>query len=544
MRINKKKVVLVLTFIGVLLLGGILGVRLQQSNLQHQYLLLQKWNKLNAVLNFIDREYVDEIVRKEVEDKTISFAIKSLDPHSVYIPASEMKDANEALDGNFEGVGITFNMMLDTVIVMSTIAGGPSERVGVMAGDRIITVNDSLVAGKKIAQDSIVRLLRGKAGSKVTIGVKRYGESKLVDIAITRGKIPIKSMDIAYMINSKTAYLKISKFSRTTFEEFHDASKKMQEQGMQSMILDLRGNTGGYLEQAVAIANEFLPAGTLIVYTQGKARDRREQKSNGRGALKGIEIAILLDEGSASASEVLAGAIQDNDRGTIIGRRSFGKGLVQEPIEFNDGSGMRLTVARYYTPTGRCIQRPYNLGSDEDYYLELQRRYEHGELNFADSIHQNDSLRYLTPSGKIVYGGGGIMPDIFVPIDTVGINQYYKNVNRKNLIYRFALQFSDRNRAGLNHIHNFAQLSRYFKRRNFMAQFITYASNNGVTASSDAEIKECAPIITAQIQAYIGRTTSLDDEGFYPFLAKIDNTLQEAITTLKNTRATTKNDPE
>ncbi|MGL4364103.1 MAG: S41 family peptidase [Bacteroidales bacterium] len=540
LKLKKQKGIFILTLIGVLSLGIIIGVRLQQSNLQRQYLLIQKWNKLNAVLNFIDKEYVDKIVRQEIEDKAIALTIKSLDPHSIYIPASDMQDANEALDGNFEGIGITFNMLSDTVIVMSTIAGGPSERVGVLAGDRIITVNDSLIAGRKIAQDSIVKLLRGKSGSKVTIGIKRYGEQKLVKIAITRGKIPIKSVDIGYMINAKTAFIKISKFSRTTFEEFNLASKKLQEQGMQKMILDLRGNTGGYLEQAIAIANEFLPAGDLIVYTQGKARERREQKANGRGALKNIEIVILLDEGSASASEVLAGAIQDNDRGTIIGRRSFGKGLVQEPIEFNDGSGMRLTVARYYTPTGRCIQRPYDLGSDDNYYLELQRRYEHGELNFADSIHQNDSLRYVTPKGKIVYGGGGIMPDLFVPIDTNGVSKYFQNVSRKNLVYRFALHFSDRNRATLNRIKTLNQLKRYFKRQNFMDLFVNYASNNGVSIDTPEEIKKSSTVITAQIKAYIGRTTPLDDEGFYPFIEKIDNTLQTAITTLEKSKISTK----
>ncbi len=527
-KFKKRGLMLPLILIAVLVLGIMLGFRLQESNLQRQYQLVQKWNKLNVVLNYIDKEYVDPIPREQLERTAIDLTLKSLDPHSVYIPASEMKEANETLNGNFDGIGITFNTLNDTVIVVSTIVGGPAERVGVLAGDRIITVNDSAIAGRNISQDSIVRLLRGKSGSKVAIGVQRYGERKLIPISITRGKIPIKSVDVAYMVNDKTGYIKLSKFSRTTHSEFESASQKLLEQGMENMVLDLRGNSGGYLDQACEIANEFLPAGSLVVYTEGKASKRRNYVADNRGALKHIDVSILIDEGSASASEVLAGALQDNDRGTIIGRRSFGKGLVQESIGFNDGSGMRLTIARYYTPTGRCIQRPYEGGKEDDYYSELLQRYEHGEFEVADSIKQNDSLRFVTPNGKVVYGGGGITPDVFVPLDTTGVNKYFRSVSRKNLVYKFALNFSDRKREQLHHIKTFNELSKYLNRQGLVGQFVAYAARNGVSGS-DEEIQACRAILYAQIRAYIGRSTPLDDEGFYPFLESIDNTLQVAI---------------
>jgi carboxyl-terminal processing protease len=509
-----------------------LGFRLQEDDLQRKYDLLQKWNKLNTVLNLVDREYVDKISRTEIEENVITLSLRELDPHSVYIPASEMQQANEELDGNFDGIGIIFNVMTDTVVVINTLVGGPSERVGVLSGDRIITVNDSVIAGRKISQDSVVKLLRGASGSKVTIGVQRYGEKKLIPISITRGKIPVKSVDIAYMMSAKTGYIKISKFSRSTFEEFQAAAKKLLEQGMENMVLDLRGNTGGYLDQACEIANQFLPARTLVVYTEGKARRRKEYIANSRGQLHNVNLSIIIDEGSASASEVLAGAIQDNDRGMIVGRRSFGKGLVQEPVELSDGSGLRLTTARYYTPTGRCIQRPYVGGKEDDYYSEFQRRIDHGELEVADSIKQNDSLRYITPGGRVVYGGGGITPDAFVPLDTVGMNAYYHKVSRKNLVYRFALNFSDKNRVKLHSIKTFAELNSYLNRQGLMGKFSDYAARNGVSGSQ-AEMRACRALLYAQIRAYIGRTTPLDDEGFYPFLEKIDNALQVAVKTVE-----------
>jgi carboxyl-terminal processing protease len=520
-------------FTGALTLGFMLGVRLQESNLQQHYQTGQKWNKFNTILNYIDKGYVDYIPHKEIEEKSIALMLKSLDPHSVYIPASEMEKASESLEGNFDGIGIMFNMPLDTVIVMNTIVGGPSERAGIQAGDRIIAVNDSVIAGRKIPQDSVMRLLRGKSGSKVRLGLKRMSEKELVSATVTRGKIPVKSVDVAYMTTPYTGYIKISKFSRSTYKEFREATRKLLGEKMQHLVLDLRGNTGGYLEEAIEIANEFLDAGELIVYTEGRSSKRKNYLADQHGLLLNMPVAILVDEGSASASEVLAGALQDNDRGLIVGRRSFGKGLVQEPVFFNDGSGMRLTVARYYTPSGRCIQRPYTANSEnDDYYMEMQRRYEHGEMDVADSIKQNDSLRYFTRSGKTVYGGGGIMPDIFVPFDTMNINSYYLKVFRRNLIYKFALQFSDANRTRLSKMRSFAELNKYLRRKNLVGSFTAYAASNGVAGSWE-ELKACQKLISAQVKAQIGRSTPLDDEGFYPFLDSVDDALQAAIANLE-----------
>ncbi|MDR0688497.1 MAG: PDZ domain-containing protein [Prevotellaceae bacterium] len=528
----KKKIMLPVMLTGMLVLGIILGLRLHETNLQRQYLTMQKWNKLNTILNYIDKEYVDNIPHKEIEEQSIALILKSLDPHSTYIPASEMQGTSEPLDGNFDGIGVLFNMLSDTVVVINTIPGGPSERVGVAPGDRIITVNNSTIAGCKISQDSVMKLLRGKSGTRVNVGLKRTGEKNLIPTTITRGKIPIKSVDVAYMSTPRTGYIKISKFSRNTYDEFKKAAQKLLSENMQNLIVDLRGNSGGYLDQAIEVANEFLKPESLIVYTEGKASKRKDFLSDRHGLLLSTPVAILIDETSASASEVLAGAIQDNDRGMIIGRRSFGKGLVQEPVFFNDGSGIRLTVARYYTPSGRCIQRPYKHSNSSEYYQEIQRRYEHGELDVADSIKQNDSLHYLTLGGRVVYGGGGITPDIFVPIDTSGINGYYLKIFRKNLIYKYALQFADANRRALNSIKTFADLSQFLRRKNLMSSFAIYASSNGVNGTEE-ELRVCRNLVRSQIKAQIGRNTLLDDDGFYPFLENIDNVLQAAIQTLE-----------
>lgn len=528
---SRQKRFLPLIAIAIFIGGIIIGIRFQASNLDRQYTLMQRWNKLTTVLNIIDKEYVDPINRKEIEEKNIEYTLKSLDPHSVYIPASQMKEVNEPLEGNFDGIGVTFNMINDTVIVINTIPGGPSERVGVMGGDRIITVNDSVIAGINIPQDSVVKLLRGKSGTKVKVGIQRVDERKLIPITITRGKIPIKSLDIAYMSTPDIGYIKLSRFSKTTSEEFHSAAEKLLSEGMGSLILDLRDNSGGYLDQAYEIANEFIEAGKLIVYTEGKARERYNLKANRKGILKHVPVVVLINEGSASASEIVAGAIQDNDRGYIVGRRSFGKGLVQEPITFSDGSGIRMTVARYYTPTGRSIQRPYDKG-DDDYYMELMRRYEHGEYSQVDSIKQNDSLKYITPEGRIVYGGGGIMPDIFVPIDTTGYNEYYRTVSRKNLIYKFAIYYSDKHRKRINSSKTIAELKKQLHNRGIVTQFVDYAAEQGVSGTEE-DIKQCWRILDAQIKAYIGRSTPLDNDGFYPFLEPIDKTIQVAKKTLE-----------
>jgi carboxyl-terminal processing protease len=452
-----------------------------------------------------------------------------LDPHSIYIPASEMEQANEAIEGNFDGIGVTFNMPNDTALVVNVIGGGPSERAGVQPGDKIVTVNDSIIAGKKIGQDAVLKLLRGKAGTKVTIGVKRIDEPKLIQIPITRGKIPVKSVDVAYMLNENTGYISLSKFSKASHSEFVKAALKLEKQGMRKLVFDLRGNTGGLLDQAFEIANEFLAKDNLIVYMEGRARRRQNFYANGRGLLQQIDVAILIDEATASSSEIVAGALQDNDRGYIVGRRSFGKGLVQEPIYFTDNSGIRLTVARYYTPTGRCIQKPYEGSKYED---NIQLRYLQGEFMTADSAKQNTGERFTTPKGKVVYGGGGIMPDVFVPYDTTGRNKYFETVWRRNLIFRFTLQFTEQHRKEINSITTFEALKNFYIPYDFVTLFTEYAANNGMKGSP-AEIQECAELLEIYLKAQIGRNTPLDDEGLYPFFATIDNTLQEAVKRLR-----------
>ncbi len=488
-------------------------------------------SKLNLVIEQIQQNYVDSVNMPDFIEKAIPLVMEELDPHSVYIPASYMQKANESIEGNFDGIGVSFNMPSDTVVVMGVIPGGPSERAGVQLGDRIVSVDSRAIAGNSVPQDTVMKLLRGKRGTRVNIAVQRAGESKPVNIEIIRDKIPVKSVDAAYMIDKETGYIKISKFSKNTHEEFIDEVKSLQEQGMAEMVLDLRGNTGGLLDQAFEVANEFLKEGQLIVYTEGRMRPRQDYYANGRGMCKEMNVAVVIDENSASASEILAGALQDNDRGTIVGRRSFGKGLVQEPINFSDKSGIRLTVARYYTPTGRSIQKPYNKGAHA-YESDIYDRYQHGEFTQVDSIKVNDSLRYETPKGKIVYGGGGIIPDVFVPIDTVGVNSFFIKIARRNFIYRFAMHFTDEHRKELNQIKEIAELQRFYAQYSFERMFLDYLKQNSVQPVM-AEWNECKFIVDAQLKAYIGRNTPLDDNGYYPFLYPIDTTLRRAVNVLE-----------
>src|SRR5665647_19009 len=358
--------------------------------------------------------------------------LKKLDPHSVYIPAKDLARSNEPLQGNFEGIGISFSMLTDTILVISTIPGGPSEKLGLLPGDKILYVNDSLVAGKHIPDERIMGMLKGQRGTLVKIKILRSGQKELLPFEITRDKIPIYSVDVDYMVNDTTGYIRINTFAMTTYDEFMKGLRELKEKGMTRLILDLRGNSGGIMEAAIQIANQFLKEGQLIVYTKGRAQPRSEARATGKGEFETGDLVVLIDEWSASASEILAGALQDNDRGTIIGRRSFGKGLVQEPISFSDGSGMRLTIARYYTPTGRSIQKPYKDGF-EKYFNDFNQRYIRGEFEVSDSIHFPDSLKFTTPGGRIVYGGGGIMPDKFVPADTTGLSPYFLKI--RSLIY-------------------------------------------------------------------------------------------------------------
>lgn len=437
-------------------------------------------NKLNALLRIIDDQYVDTVDMEALVEDAMPQILGELDPHSSYIAAKDLEDITADLRGSFSGVGIQFTIQQDTIHVSNVIAGGPSEKVGLMAGDRIVEIDDSVFVGKIVTNSEAMKRLKGPKYSEVKLGVFRHGEKELLHFTIIRGDIPVKSVDASYMLNDKFGYIKINKFGETTYPEMLIALAKLHQDDCQGVVIDLRQNTGGYMGAAIQMVNEFLPKGRLIVYTEGRKSPREDYFSNGTGSSQDIPIIVLVDEGSASASEIFAGAIQDNDRGTIIGRRSFGKGLVQQPIDFSDGSAIRLTIARYYTPSGRCIQKPYNKGKDEVYEMDIITRYEHGEFFSQDSIKQDESHIYHTSLGRPVYGGGGIMPDIFVPQDTTGITSYFSMAVNRGLILQFAFQYTDQNRPTLQKYGTAEELLPYLKRQNLLEKFARFAESKGL----------------------------------------------------------------
>lgn len=481
------------------------------------------WSKISLVLQQIENNYVDEIDYEGISEKIIPEILKELDPHSLYLPPQELKEADEDLQGNFDGIGITFNVPADTAIVISIIAGGPSEKAGLIPGDRIVSVDGKNVAGVKFPQDSMIRLLRGASGSHVKVQVKRDGE--LVDFDITRGKIPVKSLDVSYMMDDTTGYVKLSRFSRSSYMEFLQAMVKLRSEGMKKLVFDLRDNPGGYLDQALYLSNEFLDKGDLIVYMQGQHRQRQDFRADGNGLSKDLELVVLINENSASSSEIFAGAVQDNDRGTIVGRRSYGKGLVQEPIYFTDKSGIRLTVAKYYTPTGRYIQRPYVKGDDDSYRDDIVERYIHGEMMDEDSIPRNDSLKFVTPGGKIVYGGGGIIPDIFVPVDTAGVTDLLVKINRQSAQVKFSIEMSDRYRKDLQKVNTLDELDELLDRMDLENEFRKYLRRTSISIN-EAQWKISEDVFMTQIRAMIGRYSKLEDDAFYPIISEIDNVIQ------------------
>lgn len=512
-----------------IIVGLFMGLAIRSTNFQSQIRSIaaptpRSNDMVSTVMTLIKTQYVDEVNMDSLAKKVIPVIVENLDPHSVFIPAEEFAGVNEPLEGQFDGIGVTFNMLTDTVQVLNVINGGPSFKAGVQNGDRIITINDSIVAGKKINQDDIVKMLKGPRGSEVIIGVKRAGFSELIPITITRGIIPVKSIDSYFMMTPETGYIKLSRFSRNSHTEFVKASRQLKEQGMKNLVFDLRDNVGGYLDQAIMITNEFLPANTMIVYTEGKSRKRMEEFSNGKGTLTDIPLAVLINEGSASASEIVSGAIQDNDRGTIIGRRSFGKALVQEQIPFPDGSALRLTVARYYSPVGRSIQKPYDQGI-EAYNNELRARMEHNEYFSADSIRFADSLKFETPGGRIVYGGGGIMPDIFVPADTVGMNRFMSEIIVRGQLIRFSQSYADAHREELNSISDISQLREFMdSHKNMLNEFLAYARKNGVVPRGN-ELNESRELLEAELKAYVARHSPLEDDGFFLYIQDVDNVI-------------------
>lgn len=514
-----------------ILLGQFVGRNRAESQLKQLISRtgLMNRNKIMQTCMLVEHQYVDSISMDSLSEIVIPLMMKELDPHSVYIPAREMQAMNEPLEAQFDGIGVVFNAATDTVIVLNVVPNGPSAKAGIVAGDRIIEVNDTLVAGVKMPQNDIVKRLRGPRGSEVKLSLKRHGLEELVDVMVVRDAIPIKSVESAFMITSDIGYIRLSQFARTSYIELLRALIKLRQEGLKKLIFDLRGNSGGFMDQAIMIANDFLPEGCLIVYTEDRQKEQVKQFSNGQGTSTDLKLAILIDESSASSSEILAGAVQDNDRGVIVGRRSFGKGLVQNQLPYSDGSALRLTVARYFTPTGRSIQKPYEKGHGEDYELDMLNRYNNNEFFSADSIHFSDSLKYTTPKGRTVYGGGGIMPDYFIPLDTTDMTRYFMEVSGRNIIYRYTLDYADKHREALNKVETLADLTALLDAdKGMLEDFVRYAERQGVKPVR-REIERSRKIITSQLRAYIGRNTVLEDDGFYYNIFPIDDEVQRTL---------------
>lgn len=485
--------------------------------------------KIQQIIDLIEREYVDTVDQKALVEGVIQDMLQELDPHSYYISAEELQRFQEPLEGNFDGIGVEFMLQKDTIVVISPVEGGPSEAVGIRAGDRIVEVDGEVIAGTDLNNQDVIDKLRGERGTKVTVGILHPRSKDLLDVVITRAQIPIYSVAINYMVNEKTGYIKLSRFARTTYEEFMQAANELKAQGMEKLVLDLRGNGGGYLDQAVEMGQEFLNKGDLIVYTEGEHQEKRSHYAAKDGEFRNIELAVLIDQGSASASEIVAGALQDNDRGTIVGRRSFGKGLVQEHVGLPDGSALRLTVARYYTPTGRSIQKPY--GDGIDYNEEHLARYQSGELTSEDSLVFDPELAFETEGGKTVYGGGGITPDVFVPVDTVGASMYLSELSYQGIINEFAFDQADRMREELNNLSGPEEYQKHYPMDEAMLQaLVAFAEKNGIEddPTGFAASKE---VIAVRLKANIARNI-WNNKGYYPIILEDDPVLNKALGSL------------
>lgn len=495
---------------------------------------LDKDRKINAVLNLIQSEYVDSIDVKDLVEQAIPAIIGNLDPHSYYIPASDIRAENEKLDGSMSGIGVSFFMMNDTANVDQVIPNGPAEKVGMLAGDRIISVNGESIVGGTLTAEGIRSKIRGEKGTKVKIGVKRNSSKKTLTFTITRDDIPMNTIDVSYMLDDKTGYIKIAQFGKNTYDEFFAALSKLKKDGASRYIVDLRGNPGGYMEMAILMVNEFLEQGELIVYTKGrKEREDIQVWSDDQGSFHDAQVAVLIDEYSASASEIMAGALQDNDRGLVVGRRSFGKGLVQKQIYLPDSSAIRLTIARYYTPSHRCIQKDYTLGDEDDYSKELYDRYSHGELYSADSIKVDKSKIFRTANGRIVYGGGGIVPDIFVPNDTTGITTYYRAVANLGLLQQYVYTYVDINRDQLKNVKTVKQLMGMMPSDDALTyDFVCHARDNGVPMRW-YYINLSRSLIARQLRALVIRDV-LGSEEFYRYYNRTDNTVNAALKALND----------
>ncbi|MCE2615668.1 S41 family peptidase [Phocaeicola oris] len=492
-------------------------------------------NKLNALLRIVEDQYVDEVKMDDLVEDAMPQILGELDPHSAYIPAKDLEIVNDELSASFSGIGVQFTINNDTIHINNVIHGGPSEKVGLMAGDRIVAVNDTAFVGKEVTNTSVQKKLKGPKGSSVKIGIYRQGEKDMLNFTVVRGDIPQKSINACYMIDDKYGYIKVDKFAENTYGELLFALAKLNKKDCQGLIIDLRENVGGFMAAAIQMINEFLPKDRLIVYTQGRKSPRKNYFSNGTGSNQSMPIVVLIDEGSASASEIFSGAIQDNDRGIIVGRRSFGKGLVQQPIEFSDGSAVRLTIARYYTPSGRCIQKPYNKGNDEAYEMDIMTRFEHGEFFSQDSIKQDESKVYYTSLGRPVYGGGGIMPDYFIPADTTGMTSYFQMARNRRLIVQYSFDYTDKNREKLSKYNDWPSLLKYLKTQNLLEKFAQYAEKKGLKRRNIL-MNKSKELFDLNIYGNI-IYNMMDMEAYIEYLNQSDTTVKKALDILEKNEA-------
>ena len=526
-----------------LLIGFLIGnavsnkVNAQRFYIQNGQLFQQPESKIDQLLLLMNQAYVDPIDVDSISDEVMMEIVKRLDPHSAYIPKEDLEMVNSELSASFSGIGVQFSIQNDTVQVVSVISGGPSEGIGVLAGDKIVSVNDSAFTGKTVTNERVMHALRGPKDTQVTIGVVRSGTPEVLSFTITRGEIPVHSVDAKFIIEEKgqkIGFVRVNRFGENTYNEFISALTSLRGQGATAYIVDLRENSGGYMDQAIKMANEFLSKGDLIVYSEGRAYPRFDAKANGSGRFQRDSLVVLIDNFSASASEIFAGAMQDNDRATIIGRRSFGKGLVQQQIPFADGSAVRLTVARYYTPSGRCIQKPYKLGEGEDYAMDLLERFEHGEFYSADSVQIADSTVYYTKKGRIVRGGGGIMPDVFVGRDTTLNTPYFNIVVNRAYTYQFAYQYTDRHRKELSKYKDWQSLEKHLLKANWLPEFVAFAKEKGVEPNPE-QLAKSKPLLVRLVNAYIVRNI-LNDEGFFPLFERDDDITKKAVEELTSSQ--------
>ncbi len=529
--------------IACLLIGFLIGnavsnkVNAQRFYIQNGQLFQQPESKIDQLLLLMNQAYVDPIDVDSISDEVMMEIVKRLDPHSAYIPKEDLEMVNSELSASFSGIGVQFSIQNDTVQVVSVISGGPSEGIGVLAGDKIVSVNDSAFTGKTVTNERVMHALRGPKDTQVTIGVVRSGTPEVLSFTITRGEIPVHSVDAKFIIEEKgqkIGFVRVNRFGENTYNEFISALTSLKGQGASAYIVDLRENSGGYMDQAIKMANEFLSKGDLIVYSEGRAYPRYEARANGSGRFQRDSLVVLIDNFSASASEIFAGAMQDNDRATIIGRRSFGKGLVQQQIPFTDGSAVRLTVARYYTPSGRCIQKPYKMGEGDDYAMDLINRFEHGEFYSADSVQIADSTVYLTKKGRIVRGGGGIMPDVFVGRDTTLNTPYFNIVVNRAYTYQFAYQYTDRHRKELSKYKDWQSLEKHLLKANWLPEFVAFAKEKGVEPNPE-QLAKSKPLLVRLVNAYIVRNI-LNDEGFFPLFERDDDITKKAVEELTSSQ--------